>query len=258
MAMLQLADVTVRFGGITALDSVSFDVDAGTVCGLIGPNGAGKTTLFDVIAGVRRPSRGRVTFDGTDVSSMGVAQRAHRGLRRTFQRVQTFGWLTVEDNVLAAMEWRAGGGGFVADVLGLPTRARRERERRAHVEQTLELCGLADVRHEYAGSLPIGIARMVELARATVEAPKLLMLDEPASGLDERETDRLIDVIRFLRGLGVSILLIEHDVRMVTAVSDHLYVLEQGRIIAEGEASEVQRDPAVVAAYLGEPVEATG
>jgi branched-chain amino acid transport system ATP-binding protein len=251
--MLQLADVTVRFGGITALDSVSFDVDAGTVGGLIGPNGAGKTTLFDVIAGVRRPSRGRVTFDGVDVSSMGVAQRAHRGLRRTFQRVQTFGWLTVEDNVLAAMEWRAGGGGFVADVLGLPTRSRRERERRARVEQTLEECGLLHVRHEHAGSLPIGIARMVELARATVEAPKLLMLDEPASGLDETEAERLGSRIQSVRDeTGCAVLLVEHDAGFVMAHSDRVVVLDLGRVLADGSPQEIQDNPDVRAAYLGE------
>src|SRR5262245_33108319 len=134
MARLELEDVTVRFGGISALDAVSLSVEPDTICGLIGPNGAGKTTLFDVISGVHRPHRGRVTLDGLDVSAMGVAQRAHRGLRRTFQRVQTFGWLTVEDNVLTALEWRGGGGGFLADVLGSPTRSRRERERRARVD----------------------------------------------------------------------------------------------------------------------------
>jgi len=252
-AMLELEDVTVRFGGITALDSVSFEVDRGTVCGLIGPNGAGKTTLFDVIAGVRRPSRGRVTFDGVDVSAMKVAKRAHRGLRRTFQRVQTFGWLTVEDNVLAAMEWRAGGGGFVADVLGSPTRARRERERRARVEKALELCGLVDVRAEYAGSLPIGIARMVELARATVEAPKLLMLDEPASGLDGAEAQRLGAHIQAVCGeTGCAVLLVEHDASFVMEHSDRVVVLNLGTVLADGTPQQVQADPEVRSAYLGE------
>ncbi len=251
--MLELEDVTVRFGGITALDSVSFGVDAGTVCGLIGPNGAGKTTLFDVIAGVRRPSRGRVTFDGTDVSSMSVAQRAHRGLRRTFQRVQTFGWLTVEDNVLATMAWRGGGGGFVADVLGLPTRARRERERRAQVERTLELCGLLDVRHEHAGGLPIGTARMVELARATVEAPKLLMLDEPVSGLGEAQAERLGSHIQAVRDeTGCAVLLVEHDAGFVMSHSDRVVVLDLGRVLADGSPDEIQANPDVRAAYLGE------
>jgi branched-chain amino acid transport system ATP-binding protein len=251
--MLELEDVTVRFGGINALDSVSFNVDPDTVCGLIGPNGAGKTTLFDVISGVRRPSRGRVALDGVDVSSMGVAQRAHRGVRRTFQRVQTFGWLTVEDNVLTAMEWRGGGGGFVADVLGSPTRARRERERRARVERTLELCGLVEVRAEYAGSLPIGIARMVELARATVDPPKLLLLDEPASGLDQTEADRLGAHIRAVRAeTGCAVLLVEHNAGFVMEHSDRVVVLNLGRVLADGSPEAIQANPEVRTAYLGE------
>jgi branched-chain amino acid transport system ATP-binding protein len=252
-AMLELEDVTVRFGGINALDSVSFCVDRDTVCGLIGPNGAGKTTLFDVISGVRRPSRGRVRIDGVDVSSMGVAPRAHRGLRRTFQRVQTFGWLTVEDNVLTATEWRGGGGGFIADVLGSPTRARRERERRTRGERTLELCGLVDVRTEYAGSLPIGIARMVELARATVEAPKLLLLDEPASGLDQAEAERLGSHIHAVRAeTRCAVVLVEHNAGFVMEHSDRVVVLNLGRVLADGSPDEIQANPEVRTAYLGE------
>ena len=251
--MLALEDVSVRFGGIVALNAVSFDVGRATICGLIGPNGAGKTTLFDVISGVRRPNTGRVRFDGTDVSSMGVAQRSRRGLRRTFQRVQTFGWLTVEDNVLTALDWRGGGGGFLADLVGSPTRGRRERERRRLVEATLERCGLTDVRSELAGSLPIGIARMVELARATVEAPRLLMLDEPASGLDEIEAARLgrhVQAVR--RETGCAVLLVEHNAGFVMEHSDRVVVLEMGNVLAEGSPQEVQTNPAVRAAYLGE------
>jgi branched-chain amino acid transport system ATP-binding protein len=243
----------VRFGGINALDSVALTVGRDTVCGLIGPNGAGKTTLFDVISGVRRPTRGRVTLDGVDVSSLGVARRAHRGVRRTFQRVQTFGWLTVEDNVLTALEWRGGGGGFVADVLGSPTRARRERERRARVERTLELCGLVAVRAEYAGSLPIGIARMVELARATVEPPKLLLLDEPASGLDQTEAERLGAHIRAVRTeTGCAVLLVEHNAGFVMEHSDRVVVLNLGRVLADGSPEAIQANPEVRSAYLGE------
>jgi len=252
-AMLELHDVTVRFGGITALDSISLTVDRGTICGLIGPNGAGKTTLFDVVAGVRRPSTGRVVFDGVDVSSMTVTARAHRGLRRTFQRVQTFGWLTVEDNVLAAMEWRGGGGGFLADVVGAPSRGRRERHRRMRVAETLERCGLTAVRGELAGSLPIGIARMVELARATVEAPKLLMLDEPASGLDETEAARLATHIAAVREeTGCAVLLVEHDAGFVMRHSDRIVVLALGRVLADGSPEDVQGDAAVRVAYLGD------
>jgi len=250
---LLLEDITVRFGGITALAGVSFEVARGEVCGLIGPNGAGKTTLFDVVSGVRRPVQGRVLIDGVDVSSLKPAERCWRGLRRTFQRVQTFGWLTVEDNVLAAMEWRGGGGGFVGDFVGLPTRRRRERERRVVVERTLERCGLSGVRSEYAGSLPVGIARMVEFARATVEPPRLLLLDEPASGLDEQEADRLGEQIQAVRSeSGCAVLLVEHNAGFVMEHSDRVIVLALGSLLAEGSPAEVQANKMVRMAYLGD------
>jgi branched-chain amino acid transport system ATP-binding protein len=252
-AMLALENISVRFGGITALDGVSFAVGRGEVCGLIGPNGAGKTTLFDVVSGVRRPERGRVVMDGFDVSSLGPPQRCWKGLRRTFQRVQTFGWLTVEDNVLAATEWRGGGGGLLADLVSLPSRRHRERERRAMVEVTLERCGLSDVRSEYAGSLPIGIARMVEFARATVEPPRLLLLDEPASGLDADEAARLGEQIQVLRReTGCAVLLVEHNAGFIMEHTDRVVVLALGALLAEGSPAQIQANPKVRVAYLGE------
>jgi branched-chain amino acid transport system ATP-binding protein len=252
-AMLVLEDITVRFGGITALAGVSLSVGRAEVCGLIGPNGAGKTTLFDVVSGIRRPERGRVVLDGADVSSLGPPQRCWRGLRRTFQRVQTFGWLTVEENVLAATEWRGGGGGFMADLVAAPTRRRRERERRVLVDAALERCGLTGVRSEYAGALPIGIARMVEFARATVEPPRLLLLDEPASGLDEDESARLGEQIQAVRAeSGCAVLLVEHNAGFIMEHSDRVVVLAVGSLLAEGSPAEIQADPLVRAAYLGE------
>jgi branched-chain amino acid transport system ATP-binding protein len=253
IARLRLDDVSVRFGGITALDGVGLEAAAGEVLGIIGPNGAGKTTLFDVISGVRPPSTGVVVLDGDDVTRAPSVARARRGLRRTFQRVQTFGWLTVEDNVLAATEWRGGGGGALADVVAWPARRRRERERRALVAATLDRCGLTAVKDEPAGSLPIGIARMVELARAIVDEPRLLLLDEPASGLDDGEIDRLGEQVqRVRRETGCAVLLVEHNAGFVMGQSDRVVVLDQGRVLAQGLPTDIQRDPAVRDAYLGE------
>jgi len=250
--MLTLENITVRFGGVLALDDVSLGVAPGEVCGLIGPNGSGKTTLFDVVSGIRRPAAGRVVIDGLDVSTSSPEGRCRRGVRRTFQRPQTFGWLSVEDNVLTALEWAGGGGGFMADLVGMPTRRRRERERRRLVLAALERCGLMDVRAENAGSLPIGIARMVEFARATVEPPKLLLLDEPASGLDHAEADLLGQQIAMVREEhGCAVLLVEHDANFVMEQSDRVVVLALGSVLMAGSPAEVQADPAVRAAYLG-------
>jgi branched-chain amino acid transport system ATP-binding protein len=251
--VLGLDHVSVRFGGISALSGVSLSVPEGIVLGLIGPNGAGKTTLFDVISGVRTPNDGRVRFLGSDVTRSSAVARSRRGLRRTFQRVQTFGWLTVEDNVLAALEWRGGGGGMFADVVRLPTRRSRERARRERVAKVLEQCGLTAVRSDPVGSLPIGLARMVELARAIVDEPKLLLLDEPTSGLDEREAERLIEQMAHLRSTtSCSVILVEHDMGFVMEQCDRVVVLELGQVIATGTPKEIQENPLVRAAYLGE------
>jgi branched-chain amino acid transport system ATP-binding protein len=252
-AVLRMRDVTVRFGGITALDDVRLEVDAGEVCGLIGPNGAGKTTLFDVISGVRVPDVGRVELDGRDITGWSAVRRARRGLRRTFQRVQTYGWLSVADNVLAAMEWQGGGGGLLADLVAAPTRFRRERRRRERVTDVLELCGLTAVAGELAGSLPIGMARMVELARAIVEPPRLLLLDEPTSGLEETEMARLGERIQEIgRSESCAVLLVEHDVGFVMGQCDRVVVLDLGTVLAAGLPEEIQSNAAVRTAYLGE------
>jgi branched-chain amino acid transport system ATP-binding protein len=250
---LRLDGVSVRFGGIVALDRVSLTAAAGEVLGIIGPNGAGKTTLFDVIAGVRAPSEGAVSLDGRDITRAAASTRARAGLRRTFQRVQTFGWLTVEDNVLTAIEWRSGGGGFIADVAGVPGRRRRERERRERVSQALHSCGLYEIRGELASSLPIGTARMVELARAIVDEPTVLLLDEPASGLDETEMCRLGERIQSVHAeIGCAVLLVEHNAEFVMQHCSRIVVLDQGCVLAEGRPDEIQRNQAVRDAYLGD------
>lgn len=182
--------LSVRFGGVAAVDGVDLDIADHQIVGLIGPNGAGKTTLFDTLSGVTRPTSGRVLLDGVDVTRRSATWRARHGMRRTFQRQQAFGRLSVEENLLVALDWRGGGGGPLADFVALPTRTRRERERRDRVDEVVDMCGLADVRHEPAGQLPIGRARMVELARAVVDPPRVLLLDEPTSGLQHSETQR--------------------------------------------------------------------
>ncbi|GIH80718.1 hypothetical protein Plo01_71470 [Planobispora longispora] len=247
-AALAVEAVSVSFGGVRALSDVSFEVPPGQVCGVIGPNGAGKTTLFDVISGLRRPASGSVSVAGRDTTAVPAVRRARAGLRRTFQRTQVFGRLTVADNVLAAMEWRGGGGGLLADLTGWPARRRLERERRRRVDEVLALCGLTELRDAYAASLPVGQRRLVELARALADDPALLLLDEPTSGLDADQTTRLGEVVR---SLDTTTLLVEHDMGFVMEVCDRLVVLDLGEVIAVGTPAEIRDDPAVRAAYLG-------
>lgn len=248
---LALRDVAVHFGGVVALDGVDLHVDPGEMCGLIGPNGAGKTTLFDVVSGVRRPARGAVHFEGRDVTTTSPVRRSRVGLHRTYQRAQVYGWLSVEDNVLAALEWRGGGGGLAADLVRFPTRRRHEHARRERVDEVLAECGLDDLRGVNAAELPIGQARLVELARAIVEPPRLLLLDEPTSGLEEPEAERLGDLVETLRRAGTAVLLVEHDVGFVMRRCARIVVLDRGSVLAAGTPAEVRADAAVRHAYLG-------
>jgi branched-chain amino acid transport system ATP-binding protein len=232
---LVVREIEVAFSGVIALNAVSMDAKRGEVLGLIGPNGAGKTTFFDVVSGIREPSHGVITFDGEDITSRSTVWRSRAGIRRTFQRQQVFGRLTVEENVLCALEWRGGGGGILADLIGSPTRRRIEKRRRAEIDEVIELCGLEPVRQTMAGSLPIGTARMVELGRALAESPKLLLLDEPTSGLGDAEVERLSTVIHRLRDTKTcAIMLVEHDISFV-----------------KGTPAEIQANSEVRDAYLG-------
>jgi branched-chain amino acid transport system ATP-binding protein len=219
---------------------------------LIGPNGAGKTTLFDCLSGIRTPTSGSIVLDRQDVTGRSATWRARHGIRRTFQRQQTFGWLTVEDNLLVALEWRGGGGGVGADLIGLPSRRSREKERRERADWVLELCGIADLRSMPAANLPIGRARMVEMARAVIDHPRVLLLDEPTSGLEEAEMENLGIVMQRLRKEeGCAVVLVEHDVGFVMRQSDRIVVLNLAQVIADGSPEEVRNNAAVGAAYLG-------
>ncbi|WBB61274.1 ABC transporter ATP-binding protein [Streptomyces sp. WMMC500] len=246
--MISIDGVNVRFGGVHALTDIGLTIPEGAVCGLIGPNGAGKTTLFDVVSGLRRPTSGTVRLRGRDVTGAGALHRSHLGVRRTFQRPQVFGRLTVLDNVLAALEWHGGGGGLAADLVGWRPRRRLAHGRRARAVDALRRCGIDDLAGVHAAELPIGRRRMVELARAIVDDPAVLLLDEPTSGLDAEQTARFAEVIRTL---DTTVLLVEHDVQFVMGLSERVVVLNLGRVIADGRPAEIRADPVVRAAYLG-------
>jgi branched-chain amino acid transport system ATP-binding protein len=250
--VLAVREVTVDFGGVRALDGVSLSVPAGRCCGIIGPNGAGKTTLFDVISGIQRPTAGRIVFDGRDVTGQSALWRARNGMRRTYQRQQVFPSLSVEDNVVVALEWHGGGGGFWADIVRAPLRRRIERQRRTRVGEVLELCGLSDSKGVPAHTLTIGKARMLELARALVDPPTLLLIDEPTAGMEHGQVERLGQILTDLRAqTRCGVILIEHDVGFVMRHSDRIVVLNLGRVIAEGTPAEIQAHRAVREAYLG-------
>jgi branched-chain amino acid transport system ATP-binding protein len=230
---LEAEHVTVRFGGNVALDNVSVDAMAGEVTGLIGPNGAGKTTLFNVITGLQPPTAGTVRVRGEDVTALKTHKRARLGLARTFQRLELFGVLSAHDNVRLA-----------ADLAGHARPGER-------ADELLDRVGIADVGAVRADQLPTGQARLVELARACACEPKVLLLDEPASGLSEDETSAFGATLRELAGEGIAVVLVEHDVPLVMAVCDRIHVLDTGRVLASGSASEIRADERVHTAYLG-------
>lgn len=252
VALLEAEDVTVRFGGLTAVNGVSLTVREGEIVGLIGPNGAGKTTTFNAISGLVTPTSGHVSLFGEDVTEMQMHERAARGMGRTFQLIQLFPQLSVFENLLVATHLANPSGVFSGALANLHC-LQAEADARARARDVVELLNLHEVANRPAGGLPFGVLRMVEVGRALVSEPRLIMLDEPASGLDNKETDRLSELLFFIRSLGVALLLIEHDVRMVTGVSDYMYVIDRGTPLAEGTPAEVQRDAGVIAAYLGEP-----
>lgn len=248
--VLEADGIVVKFGGLTAVHDASLSVRRGEITGLIGPNGAGKTTLFNAMLGLNEPAGGVVRIHGSDATASPPHERAALGVARTFQVLQLFGELTVFDNLLVATHLHNPSGVW-SNLTGSRLTLAAESEVRERAHRVLGLLGLDDIADRSVRGLPFGVLRMVELGRALVTGAKLVLLDEPASGLNDSETDRLASVIVGMRALGVTVLLIEHDVRMVTGVCDFIYVLDQGQIIAQGTPAEIQRNPAVIAAYLG-------
>ena len=241
--------MTVRFGGINALTEVSVQVGSGEAVGLVGPNGAGKTTLFNCLLGVVRPNRGSITFDGRDLTRMPTYRRARLGIGRTFQRVELFAGMTVREHLLVAERSRRGDGSLLKDMLN---KGRPSADEIAVADETLALLGILGFADHAVEALTLGQSRLVELGRALIGDPRLLLLDEPSSGLDIGETLALARVLADVRAeRGAAILLVEHDLDLVRRVVDRLYVLDFGRTIASGTYAEVLREEAVITAYLG-------
>lgn len=248
---LRVEEVRLRFGGVVALDGPSFTLEPGRIVGLIGPNGAGKTTLFNCISRLYQPDSGRITFGDTDLLALPAAGIAAAGIARTFQNIGLFPTLSVVDNVLTGAYSRTRAG-FARTALGLPPTRREERREREQAWSLLDSMNLAHLGAEPAGNLPYGTLKRVELARALMQRPALLMLDEPANGLIHEEVLELADTVRALRDeRGFSVLLVEHHMAMVMSISDRVVVLNFGRKVTEGEPAEVAAHPEVVEAYLG-------
>jgi branched-chain amino acid transport system ATP-binding protein len=249
---LSLHDLSVNFGGLRAVDGVTLSVEAGRVHGLIGPNGAGKTTIFNCVTGYYRPTSGMIRFREREITRLRPDQIARLGIARTFQNVQLFRSLSAFDNVLVARHSHMRTG-VLAEGLALPFVGRQERQAREKAAELLDLLGLAGIQRHTAGNLPLGTQKRVELARALALEPTLLLLDEPASGLNTAETEAFAEVLLQVRDrFELTILLVEHDMGLVMNISDTITVLNFGRKIAEGTPRDVQSSPDVIKAYLGE------
>jgi branched-chain amino acid transport system ATP-binding protein len=251
VSLLVAADLGINFGGIRALDGVGFAVEPGEVFTIIGPNGAGKTTIFNLISRIYDPHQGRLTFAGEDITRVSAHQIARRGIARTFQNIELFQHATVLQNLLLGRHAHRRTR-FLEELLFLPGARRQELAHREAVERVIDFLDLQPHRDSFIANLPYGVRKVVEMGRALCMAPRLLLLDEPSSGLSVEETEDMAFWIQDIRTLlGITVLMVEHDMSLVSAVSDHVLALNYGRVIALGTAREVQEHPDVIKAYLG-------
>jgi len=249
--MLEVSGITRIFGGVTALDDISFTIGQGSITGVIGPNGAGKTTLFNIITGIYSRTSGRVSLEGRDISGLPPERLARLGMVRTFQNIELFGNMSVLENVMVGLHTK-GSCGLLACSLRMPWSIAEERRLRKAAGKWLEFTGISDLADDTAGNLSFGKGRLLEIARALAVEPRIILMDEPAAGLNSRETLGLAHLMEDIRQMGVTVVLVEHDMELVMDVCDRIVVLNLGRKLAEGTPREIQENTEVIAAYLGE------